>query len=167
MQELCKHILLPLLFAKQHKIKDFKILKTRRKKITFFSVFSDAVCHTIFELLAHDGSCWRGDIVCGVLLGICRCDDGHQVVSVRWVNLQNGTGTNISYTAGNKSTSAHSTHQTYWVGQKLHPHTERHYKTKSTHPTGYMKIHSAAHIFPLISIFFKWRKEGQSSNIMN
>lgn len=43
---------------------------------------------TVFELLAHDGTCRRGDVVCGVLLGIGRCDDGHQVISVSWVHLE-------------------------------------------------------------------------------
>lgn len=43
---------------------------------------------TVFELFTHDGACWRGYIVCGVLLRVGRCDDGHQVVPVWWVDLE-------------------------------------------------------------------------------
>lgn len=43
---------------------------------------------TVFELLAHDGARGRGDVVRGVLLGVGRRDDGHQVVSVGWVHLK-------------------------------------------------------------------------------
>lgn len=57
----------------------------------FFFFFCHAVSRTVFELLAHDCACWCGHIVCWVLLGIGRCDDGHQVVSVRWVDLKNKT----------------------------------------------------------------------------
>ena len=45
---------------------------------------------TIFELLAHDGACGGGDVVGGVLLGVGRCDDRHQMVSVRRVDLNRG-----------------------------------------------------------------------------
>jgi len=46
---------------------------------------------TVFELLAHDGARGGGDVVGGVLLGIGRCNDGHQMVSVGWVDLNTDT----------------------------------------------------------------------------
>lgn len=67
----------------------------KQKGYVFIFYAHSSLCHcavsvsiTVFELLAHDGACRRGDIVCGVLLGIGRRDDGHQVVSVRWVHLK-------------------------------------------------------------------------------
>ena len=49
---------------------------------------------TIFELLAHDGACGGGDVVGGVLLGIGRCNDRHQMVSVRRVDLNRDQDSN-------------------------------------------------------------------------
>ncbi len=129
----------------------------------FQRVFSHAVCHTVFELLAHDGACWCGDVVRGVLLGICRCDDGHQVVSVRRVDLRKMVHW---LHCRKRSMSAQSTHQTKPVGQKSHLHTERHHKTKGTHPTGCITIHFLPTFFPHLHFSLTWCETGQSSNIV-
>lgn len=46
-----------------------------------------AAQRTVFKLFTHDGACWRGHVVCGVLLRVGGRDDGHQVVSVGRVHL--------------------------------------------------------------------------------
>lgn len=47
-----------------------------------------AAHRTVFKLFTHDGACWRGHVVCGVLLRVGGRDDGHQVVSVGRVHLR-------------------------------------------------------------------------------
>lgn len=42
---------------------------------------------TIFKFFAHDGTSGGWHVVGRILLGICRCDNRHQMVPVRWVYL--------------------------------------------------------------------------------
>ena len=50
-----------------------------------FLCYSEHVCtdrETSLELLLHYIACGVGHVECGVLLGVCWCDDGHQMVPV-------------------------------------------------------------------------------------
>lgn len=46
---------------------------------------------TLFELVHHDGPGGDGDVVGGVLLGVCRSYDGHEMVPVTGRHLGNNT----------------------------------------------------------------------------
>lgn len=176
-----RNVLLPLPFTKLGEIRDFKNWKTRWTDYIFHCCFSHAVGITIFELLAHDGACWCGDVVRGVLLGIGRCDDGHQVVSVRWVNLKK----KIKKTRHRdldwfhcRNVSLHLTHVSTlrppnWMSRAIsHPRTEKHHKTKGlphTHAhTGYIPIHSTDFTVPSFAFVPQliWGKEESMKHIV-
>lgn len=47
-----------------------------------------AYVQTPLELSDHDIPCGVGDVEGGVLLGVGRCDDGHQVIPVGRIDLK-------------------------------------------------------------------------------
>lgn len=91
----------PFCFALQNLVCDAEACRRQSISLSLrvveLSACVGARVFTVFELLGHDSARGRGHVVGGVLLWVGRCDDGHQVVSVRWVHLNPGNNKHLSF----------------------------------------------------------------------